>query len=156
MTGISRFSPSHQTLQIGLHHFLYTADLHIAHQLVHGEIASGPPIAQGLQSNIQTVLGRKRRFEYLYDYGDSWWHTITLENRLPLTSAWPGVVCIGGEMACPPEDVGGLGGYFEFLNAMEDPQHEEHESLMEWLGGAFDPRAFELIQINKRLKQIKT
>lgn len=59
-------------------------------------------------------------------------------------------------MACPPEDVGGLGGYFEFLNAMEDPQHEEHESLMEWLGGAFDPRAFELIQINKRLKQIKT
>lgn len=116
----------------------------------------GPELIDEKRKKLEKVLGRNRRFEYLYDYGDSWWHTITLENRLPLTSARPGMVCIGGEMACPPEDVGGLGGYFEFIEAMKDPQHEEHENLMEWWGEAFDPRAFDLIQINKRLKQIKT
>jgi len=57
-------------------------------------------------------------------------------------------------MACPPEDVGGLGGYFEFLEAMSDPQHEEHESMIQWWGDAFDPQAFDVIQVNERLKQI--
>lgn len=58
-------------------------------------------------------------------------------------------------MACPPEDVGGLGGYFEFLEAMTDPQHEEHESVMVWWGEAFDPRAFDIMLVNEKPKQIK-
>ncbi len=58
-------------------------------------------------------------------------------------------------MACPPEDVGGLGGYFEFLEAMADPQHEEHENMMQWWGEAFDPRTFDILLANERLKQIK-
>lgn len=58
-------------------------------------------------------------------------------------------------MACPPEDVGGLGGYFEFLEAVTNPHHEEHESMIEWYGGSFDPAACNILDINERLKQIK-
>ncbi len=76
------------------------------------------------------ALNPKKRFEYIYDYGDNWWHTITIENRLPLTSTRSSIICIGGEMACPPEDVGGLGGYFGFLETMADPQHEEHDAVV--------------------------
>ncbi|MBA1444190.1 MAG: plasmid pRiA4b ORF-3 family protein [Chromatiales bacterium] len=114
-----------------------------------------PKLINEKRKNLVKVLGQKKLLEYIYDYGDNWWHTITLENRLPLTSARSSVVCIGGEMACPPEDVGGLGGYFEFLEAMTDPQHEEHESVMQWWGEAFDPRAFDIILVNEKLKQIK-
>ncbi len=114
-----------------------------------------PKLINEKRKNLVKVLGQKKLFEYIYDYGDNWWHTITLENTLPLTSARYSVVCIGGEMACPPEDVGGLGGYFEFLEAMTDPQHEEHESVMQWWGEAFDPRAFDIILVNEKLKQIK-
>jgi len=115
----------------------------------------GPELISEKRKKLEKVLGRKKRFEYIYDYGDNWRHTITLENRLPLTSAQPSITCIGGEMACPPEDVGGLGGYFEFLEAMADPQHEEHENMMQWWGEAFDPRTFDILLANERLKQIK-
>jgi len=115
----------------------------------------GPELINEKRKTLEKVLGRKKRFNYIYDYGDNWWHTITLENRLPLTSARPSAACIAGEMACPPEDVGGLGGYFEFLEAMMDPQHDEHESFMQWWGEVFDPRVFDITQANERLKQIK-
>ncbi|MCP4276047.1 MAG: plasmid pRiA4b ORF-3 family protein [Gammaproteobacteria bacterium] len=114
-----------------------------------------PELINEKRKNLEKVRGQKKQFEYIYDYGDNWLHTITLENRLPLTSARSSVVCIGGEMAYPPEDVGGLGGYFEFLEAMTDPQHEEHESVMQWWGEAFDPRAFDIMLVNEKLKQIK-
>ena len=115
----------------------------------------GPELISEKRKKLEKVLGRNKRFEYIYDYGDNWRHTITLENRLPLTSAQPSITCIGGEMACPPEDVGGLGGYFEFLEAMTDPQHEEHENMMQWWGEAFDPGTFDILLANERLKQIK-
>ena len=114
-----------------------------------------PELISEKRKKLEKVLGQNKRFEYIYDYGDNWRHTITLENRLPLTSAQPSITCIGGEMACPPEDVGGLGGYFEFLEAMADPQHEEHENMMQWWGEAFDPGIFDILLANERLKQIK-
>jgi len=115
----------------------------------------GPELISEKRKKLEKVLGQNKRFEYIYDYGDNWRHTITLENRLPLTSAQPSITCIGGEMACPPEDVGGLGGYFEFLEVMADPQHEEHENMMRWWGETFDPGTFDILLANERLKQIK-
>jgi hypothetical protein len=51
--------------------------------------------------------------------------------------------CIAGKRACPPEDCGGVWGYEAFLAAISDPNHPEHESMLEWVGGDFDPEAFE-------------
>lgn len=56
---------------------------------------------------------------------------------------------------CPPEDVGGLSGYFEFLEAVTNPLHEEHDAMVEWCGGNFDPTHFDVTETNLRLQHIK-
>ncbi len=63
-------------------------------------------------------------------------------------------VCLTGKRACPPEDCGGVWGYAEFLEAIQQPDHPEHESMLEWAGGAFDPDAFILSEVNQLLQQI--
>jgi hypothetical protein len=63
--------------------------------------------------------------------------------------------CLAGENACPPEDVGGPHSYFEFLAAIKDPTHEEHSSMLQWIGSSFDPAAFNIEDVNARLGTIK-
>jgi hypothetical protein len=90
-------------------------------------------------------------FSYQYDFGDNWQHQVLVEQVLPPE---PGVVyprCLAGRRACPPEDVGGIWGYQEFLEAIRDPEHEEHASMLEWVGGAFNPDAFDLRAVNQDL-----
>ena len=60
--------------------------------------------------------------------------------------------CIGGERACPPEDCHGVEGYAEFLDAIEDPYHYDHEDSLAWIGGYFDPEHFNLDLVNKKFK----
>lgn len=61
--------------------------------------------------------------------------------------------CLAGQRACPPEDVGGTGGYADFLEAIADPDDPEHRILLEWAGGKFDPEAFGLDAANDRLAE---
>jgi hypothetical protein len=79
---------------------------------------------------------------YLYDFGDDWEHAVTVESRRPAQVGGKYPRCTGGERACPPEDVGGVSGYSEFLEALADRRHSEHESYREWIGGAWDAEAF--------------
>jgi len=84
-----------------------------------------------------------RTASYTYDFGDTWVHQIEfegIESRSP-QKEYPR--CIGGERACPPEDVGGDGGYESFLEIIRDPEHEEHERMLTWVGGEFDPESFD-------------
>lgn len=60
--------------------------------------------------------------------------------------------CTAGERACPPKDVGGIYGYERFLKAISDPDHEDHDELVEWIGGDFDPEAFDLGRFNSKLR----
>jgi Plasmid pRiA4b ORF-3-like protein len=80
--------------------------------------------------------------EYVYDYGDYWLHQVVLEDILPQKKSSRYPVCVEGERACPPEDCGGTWGYEEFLASISDPDHEEHDSMLEWIGGSFDPEYF--------------
>jgi Plasmid pRiA4b ORF-3-like protein len=64
-------------------------------------------------------------------------------------------LCLAGHNACPPEDVGGGSGYLEFPDAINDPSHEEHQQMLEWCGGSFDPNAFDLDTVNQRLSEIR-
>lgn len=102
---------------------------------------------------LREALGARRTFQYVYDYGDNWVHKVKVEcivtSAEPITNA----LCIGGESACPPEDVGGAPGYEEFLEAMADPDHSEHEELKAWIGRPFDPTEFDLAEVNRRLTQ---
>jgi hypothetical protein len=98
------------------------------------------------------IKKKGRTFEYLYDFGDSWEHELTLEdNRYFNPETRSEIACLSGARACPPEDVGGVPGYYEFCKALEDPQHEEHESLMEWSGGNFDSKKFDADVVNWEL-----
>lgn len=100
---------------------------------------------------LQDIISNpKDNFIYEYDFGDGWEHKIVLEKILPLGSSDSPVV-IKGKRACPPEDCGGLWGYMSFLEAIEDPEHEEHESMLEWVGGEFDPDEFDMVWINSQL-----
>jgi hypothetical protein len=60
--------------------------------------------------------------------------------------------CLAGERSCPPEDVGGSGGYADYLEALADTDHEEHENMMEWRG-PFDPEAFSIEKVNRELER---
>jgi hypothetical protein len=100
---------------------------------------------------LSQALGRRKSFKYLYDFGDSWWHSVKVEQIVRLDAPLDFARCIAGENACPPQDVGGVGGYEEFLEALADPNHPEHADLKEWIGRPFDPRAFDVDEVNARL-----
>jgi len=63
-------------------------------------------------------------------------------------------VCVDGESSAPPEDVGGTSGYEEFLEALADPDHEDHLRMKEWVGQPFDQSAFSLAETNRRLQKM--
>ena len=98
------------------------------------------------------IKQKGRTFHYLYDFGDYWMHELVLEeSRYFNPEQVFKVNCLEGERACPPEDVGGVSGYFEFCLIMGDPNHEEHESIKIWAGGDFDIERFDSGIINREL-----
>ncbi len=84
---------------------------------------------------------------YEYDFGDSWMHKVTLEKILPKDKGTTYPTLLGGKYACPPEDCGGVPGYYNLLETLRNPQDEEHQDMLEWLdiesADAFDPEAFD-------------
>ena len=86
--------------------------------------------------------------DYTYDMGDSWDHDIILVNILPPQQGITYPVCIDGERACPPENCGGISGFEHFLEAIADPENDEHNDLIEWVGGYYDPDDFDHRQVN--------
>ncbi len=103
----------------------------------------------------QVIPGAGFKFEYEYDFGDSWEHELKVEKALQLEKPLRRPACLDGKRACPPEDVGGTPGYERFLEAIRDPQDEEHDSYLEWAGGEFDPAFFDLDRANARLKHMR-
>ena len=95
------------------------------------------------------------RFRYDYDFGDDWNHIIDIEKTLPVEEGVRYPRCVDGKRACPPEDCGGPYGYPYFLDKIQDPEHEEHEETLEWVGGEFDPEGFDLEEINQELQELR-
>ena len=101
-------------------------------------------VLAGWELNIADIFQVSGEFaEYEYDFGDSWIHEIFLEDILIADNSVKYPTCIGGQRSCPPEDCGGTWGYQELLEIIKTPSHEEYQSMKEWLGGEFDPEAFE-------------
>ena len=103
----------------------------------------------------ELIFTEKEKFVYEYDFGDSWEHEILVEKIVPIEKGVHYPICLKGKRACPPEDCGGIWGYSEFLEAIEDVNHPEHDDMLEWIGGEFDPEEFDVNSINKRLKYMK-
>jgi len=136
-------------------------DSHL-YQFVIGGIAHGDPgmVGEWDAEDARTVTlaalvrGEKSKLLYEYDFGDSWEHELLVEKILPLDEGKRYPVCLTGKRACPPEDCGGVWGYASFLEAIHDPEHPEHEEMLEWIGGEFDPEVFALDEVNMELQRL--
>lgn len=134
------------------------ADYHL-HQFEIGGVTYGVDDGEGWgpapedegHTRLDRVAGKGTRFTYEYDFGDGWEHVVTVEDVLDAEAGARYPVCTAGKRACPPEDCGGVWGYEAFLAAVADPDHEEHEDLLEWAGGQFDPEYLDLVAVNRAL-----
>lgn len=107
-----------------------------------------PPVIAGWEEFISHYFSIKNNLCYYeYDFGDGWTHEIKLEKILPATAGCKYPICLAGERACPPEDCGGIPGYENFLEIINDSKHEEHESMLEWVGGKFDSEKFDPVKV---------
>jgi hypothetical protein len=91
--------------------------------------------------------------EYLYDFGDYWEHYVQINKEIEIDRLL-NPMCIEGEGACPPEDVGGTHGFEEFKAIMRDKSHPERDSYIEWCGSEYDPDLVEISEINKGLANL--
>jgi hypothetical protein len=88
---------------------------------------------------------------YTYDFGDGWEHSIVLEKRLPPDQDTVYPICLDGRLACPPEDCGGIPGFYRLLDVLANPKQKGHDEMREWVGDDFAPEAFSVDKINKFL-----
>jgi hypothetical protein len=70
---------------------------------------------------------------YEYDMGDSWRHQVVVEEVRVESGNAAGPLCLGGERACPPEDSGGVHGYYQTLEILRNPRHEEYQDTKAWI-----------------------
>jgi hypothetical protein len=107
-------------------------------------------------TRLFNVLGRVgAKAIYTYDFGDSWEHEVVVEKRLAPEPGRAYPACVAGERHGPPEDCGGMPGFYDLLDAISDPAHEQHEELRDWLGDDFDPDSFSVDEVNRRLKPLQ-
>lgn len=101
-------------------------------------------------SQVVPKDGKRCLFSYEYDFGDGWRHEILFEGNPDVQQGVVYPTCLEGDRRCPPEDVGGTGGYQEYLEALADPSHENHQDFLRWRG-KFEPESFDLNQIQRQL-----
>ena len=104
-------------------------------------------------SDLLPKTGRRFRFQYEYDFGDSWMHEVLFEKVVRAEPGRKYPLCLEGARACPPEDVGGVWSYPDFVEAIRDPDNERHEELLEWVGGSFDPEEFDSGKATKAMRK---
>jgi len=105
-------------------------------------------------SHVLPGTDKRFAFRYEYDFGDSWQHKILFEGTPPVDLKAKYPLCMEGERACPPEDCGGVWGYGDFLKAIRNPKHEEHDSMLEWVGGRFDSEYFDAKEATAAMREL--
>jgi hypothetical protein len=104
---------------------------------------------------LADLVEARTSFSYEYDFGDSWNHEIVVESVGSVPQALKMAVCLDGQRACPPEDCGGVHGFVRFLEAIGDPDHDEHHDYLNRVGGSFDPTSFDLAAVNAAFQRVR-
>lgn len=143
------FDNLHQTIQA-----LFSWEESHMHEFNAGKAFRGEKIS-GRTPLTSYFEKAKQKANYTYDFGDSWEHDIVFEKLDEPAEATLHPICITGENNAPPEDCGGIPGYYSMLEAIKNKSHPDHENLKEWLGEDFDPALFDMVAINARLKKVK-
>ncbi len=120
------------------------------------------PLVNASQTKLQELLKpRKTKLGYLYDFGDSWEHELTITDPRAgePNQAYP--IHLGGEQNAPPDDCGGIPGFYEAIDALTNPKHPDHKQTKSWFG-KYSPAEInkkqiesELAKIAKRLQIVK-
>jgi hypothetical protein len=139
---------------------------HLHHFRLGEQLYGDPELMQenfeemGYEDSTRTMLsdlvpktGKRFSFVYEYDFGDGWEHEVLFEGRPPVDPRAKYPVCLEGARACPPDDCGGVWGYADFLEAIGNKKHEQHEEMLEWIGGRFDPEEFDPVTATKSMKK---
>ncbi len=138
-------------------------DAHLHHFVVQGRYYGIPHREEGLRKTkdereyrlSDIVPGEGSKFRYDYDFGHNWEHVLVVEKVFPAEDKVRYPICLDGARACPPEDVGGTPGYADFLEAIANHDHPQHEEFLEWIGGEFNPEAFDIDAVNRELRGIR-
>lgn len=110
----------------------------------YGEPDAEIGIKDARRVRLQAIVDRsKKTFQYTYDFGDDWRHRVTVRDVRAMRVGETVPRLIDGSRACPPEDVGGVSGYEEFVRVMADPTHPEYDDTLAWAGGPWDPEHFD-------------
>ena len=149
----------HQVLQIVMdwgdehaHQFIINNILYdTSNQAYHGLVQTEDEREYRLN---QLIPAEKFRFKYEYDFGDSWEHLLLVEKVLPLQKEVLYPVCLEGRCACPPEDIGGIFGYYHFLEIIGDPKHPKYDEMRGWVSKDFDPEKFDVKEANRQLRRL--
>jgi Plasmid pRiA4b ORF-3-like protein len=153
-------APSTITLA-DLHHVIQTAmgwtDSHL-HAFDLGNVRYGMVLddfddgmADESAVRLDSVCQPGAQFIYIYDFGDRWEHLVVIEDVVEMQPGGRFPRCTAGRSACPPEDCGGPWGYADLLKTLAGKRNAERAELIEWLGGEFDPQAFDLAQTNRMM-----
>ena len=137
------------------------------HQFIVGETYYGQPEGDFESMSDYKTLDEKKHtladiapaakaiFIYEYDFGDGWEHAVRVEKVLPPEAGFKHPVCLAGANACPPDDCGGIPGYYHLLEVLGNRKHPDHKELKEWLGVKWDATAFDLDGTNQMLSRMK-
>lgn len=148
----------HQILQVTMG----WTDSHL-HQFMIGGISYGvpdPDDEEEIRDERKVKLNQlmsvpQQTLVYEYDFGDGWEHQVVLEKLLAPVPDVTYPRCTAGKRACPTEDCGGIWGYANFLEAIADANHSEHDELLKWAGGSFDPEQFDIATVNQALRRVR-
>lgn len=150
------FSQLHYVIQIlfgwddcHLWQFDVAAQTYADHRDEFADSFGGPKQLSAKKMSLGELPATLDRFGYWYDFGDDWRVIVAIESRDADLPNGVVVECVTGARSGPPDDVGGPFGYPEFLQAISNPDHEEHEGMLEWIGGAWDAEAFSPQEINR-------
>jgi hypothetical protein len=132
-------------------------DSHLHRFEANGKCYGVPDLGLGLDEENedeirldQVLRLAEDRMIYEYDFGDGWEHEVVVEKLLSVVSGrgrYPMVT--GGGRACPPEDCGGVPGYYHLLQVLADPDDPDHEDLLVWTGGDYEPERFDAQEVNR-------
>ena len=113
-----------------------------------GEVPHDKPCTPGWEAKLSEyfTFGASPAL-YLYDFGDDWRHVVMHEGTSPSDASVSYPRCISGARRCPPEDCGGAHGHAELLEVIADPGHPDYGEVLEWIGGDFDPDAFDPLAV---------
>ncbi|MCL5962566.1 MAG: plasmid pRiA4b ORF-3 family protein [Chloroflexi bacterium] len=148
----------HKVLQV----VMGWTDSHLHQFIIEGRYYGEPDPDFGWEKTVnekrvrlpQVIHHERSKFAYEYDFGDGWMHEILVEKILEPEPGKQYPLCLAGRRSAPPEDCGGTWGYEHFLEVIGNRNDPEHEEMLEWVGGDFDPEAFDISGINQGLKEL--